>query len=110
MDPRHITPLTRDSWSRIVPCHIDLTLLFHGPIRTAQFLSHSSSIHGNPTHETSGAVLYSRLDGADECAHEFAVHLRGDRFGIDALVQQERQRVLRAVDAGRFDVDLLETR
>lgn len=41
----------------------------------------------------------SWFDGADEGAHEFAVHLRRDGIGIDAGGGEEFTRVRGAIDA-----------
>src|SRR6266545_27769 len=50
------------------------------------------------------------LAGADEGAHELAIHLRGDDVGVESRSGQELARVLRAVDAGGLEVDGLEAR
>jgi hypothetical protein len=48
------------------------------------------------------------LDGANEGAHEFAIHFRCDGIHIDSLAGKELAGVVDAVDARGFHVDLLE--
>src|SRR5271157_1780447 len=48
------------------------------------------------------------LHGADECAHELAVHFRCDGIHIDSLAGKELAGVVDAVDARGFHFDLLE--
>ena len=50
------------------------------------------------------------LTRAHECTHELAVHLRRECVHIQTLFREKFSRVFNAVDTGRFDFDLLETR
>src|SRR5579859_4473445 len=51
-----------------------------------------------------------RLDRSYKCAQKLAVYLFGERFHIQAFFHQELARIFDAVNAGRFDLDLLESR
>src|SRR5262245_48781242 len=53
-------------------------------------------------------VRRARLHGADEGAHEFALHLRCERIHIDALSRQEFARVFDVVDPRRLDRDRIK--
>src|ERR1051325_8881502 len=59
--------------------------------------------------DRSSSVPLRGLAGADEGAHELAVHRGGDRRDVDAFaVAQERARVLGTIDPRRLEVDRLE--
>src|SRR5678816_4902721 len=53
--------------------------------------------------------IRDRFNGADECAHELAVHLRSNRVSIDPLSGKDVTGILGAIDAGRLNIDLLES-
>ena len=75
--------------------------------------------HAKPPPRGSGSARKSRgacamlapsrgLHGANERAHEFAVHFRRDGIHIDSLAGKELAGVVDAVDARGFHFDLLE--
>src|SRR6185295_13579541 len=49
-----------------------------------------------------------RLAGADEGAHELAIHLRRDGLGVDPGAGEKLARVLDSIDPGGLDLDALE--
>src|ERR1051326_6118726 len=51
-----------------------------------------------------------RLLGTDEAAEKFAVNLRGDCIGINALIRQKGPGVVCPIDPGRLDFNVLESR
>src|SRR5512145_134737 len=52
------------------------------------------------------AALRLGLAGADECARESAIDPRGEAVDIDALLRQERPRIVHLVDAPGLDLDI----
>ena len=52
---------------------------------------------------------FTRLSGAHERAHEFALDERRDRVHVDALAGEELARVVDLVDARRLDADRLKS-